>query len=169
MQFTTTLVALSSIAFAAAAPRLLAGRGPEDTLYVTFWENGCGDTKVGTSSTFYVSTYAGIFLPFEHRSDIVSQGTNPDVASTAPEACEINGHYNWQSVQIRQPTGADKYSVDFFSGEGCNNPISTFSENGCYTRKEIQVCKMPETYTDFVHVPVEPEGQQVITFRAHLL
>jgi hypothetical protein len=82
-------------------------------------------------------------------SDSVHQDPNAEEASTLPEACEINGHYNWQSVQIRQPSnGLSSYTVDFFSGEGCNNPISTFSEDGCYTRKRTRIEKiMPVGHT----------------------
>lgn len=60
MQFTAAFFALSGLALAAAVPQSLtterlAGRSPEDTLYVTFWKDGCGITGSGKSSTFYVS------------------------------------------------------------------------------------------------------------------
>jgi len=113
---------------AVAAPQAaLAGRAPQDNLLVTFWKNGCGQTGVGNSKTFVVNAQDG---------------------PSKPEACETNGLYNFQSVQIQQPSnGQTSYAIDFFSGEGCNNPVGTYSEDGCYT---------------------QPEGVQIITFRAHL-
>lgn len=56
MQLTNAILLLSGLSFAAAAPKHLASRDLDDTLYVTFWENGCYDDTPGTSSTFYVRT-----------------------------------------------------------------------------------------------------------------
>lgn len=107
MQLSAILFALSGLAFASAMPNPnpipLATRDIKDSLYVTFWENGCYDTKPGTQSTFSVNSRDG---------------------PGKPEECFNNGHYNWQSVQIRQPSNTKvKYVVDVFSGEGCNNPV----------------------------------------------
>jgi hypothetical protein len=45
MQLTTVFFALSGLAFAAAVPQALVPRDQiKDTLYVTFWQNGCYDT-----------------------------------------------------------------------------------------------------------------------------
>jgi hypothetical protein len=74
MQLPSLFFALGGLAFTTAAPQSLASRVVADNLYVTFWENGCYDTEPGTSSTFVVNNVDG---------------------PSFPEACEINGNYNW--------------------------------------------------------------------------
>ncbi|KAF2207845.1 hypothetical protein CERZMDRAFT_102112 [Cercospora zeae-maydis SCOH1-5] len=55
-----------------------------------------------------------------------------------PGDCLATGLYNWQSTEIRQDS-MKSYSIELFSGEGCNNPILTTEDDGCYTQPEGQV------------------------------
>jgi hypothetical protein len=103
--FALSVFALSGFALVSAAPQSFAARNalsPEDTLYVTFWENGCGPAENGNSATDYINNSDG---------------------NARPGDCVLNLHYGWQSVEIRQPSDGTLYSIDLFSGEGCNNPI----------------------------------------------
>lgn len=119
MQSFSLFFVLGNLAFAAAAPQPLAIRtdtglqsldtrttlAPPDTLYVTFWKYGCGPHKPeeSDSSTNYINE---------------SQGNG------RPGDCMKNNYDGWTAIEIRQPEQTwIKYSVELFSGEGCNNPL----------------------------------------------
>ncbi|CAK1366482.1 unnamed protein product [Cercospora beticola] len=114
--FCTIVVSLSTLAFVSAAPTLVTRNDKIDPLLLTFWENGCN--VEGTSNQ--------ITYPFSREGPAY------------PGDCVATGLYNWQSTEIVQDKGAS-YSIELFSGEGCNNPIVTVTENGCYTQPEGQI------------------------------
>jgi hypothetical protein len=66
------------------------------------------------------------------HSDLLNPPLDSEDGPGKPEECNINGNINWQSIQIQQPSSGDfKYSVDLFSGEGCNNPIAVSFPHSC--------------------------------------
>lgn len=83
---------------ASAAPTMSLQNRQATPLLLTFWENGC-NVDTPNQSTFVFSkdgpSYSGDCVP-------------------APA-------YNWQNLEVEQ--GTDKFTVEFFSGEGCNNSV----------------------------------------------
>jgi hypothetical protein len=151
MHPSTLFFALSALALANAAPgkSFIVQRSVEETLYITFWESGCGVEGNGNSGTHYIHW-------------------DPAQGSNKPEDCVLEANVGWQSANVRQPTDTQyKYSIDFFSGEGCNNPILV-SLRILITNKENIADKETKTVTENGCYN-QPEGQQFKTFRAHLL
>jgi hypothetical protein len=118
MQLSSIILVASGLAFVGAAPQPIPQDEPlppSYTLYVTFWEKGCQD-------------------PSDTNGNIASFTVN-DIDETAdrPEDCVQLTAYGWQSVDIVQPTdSAQRYSVDLFSGLGCNNPLIVIAVLACY-------------------------------------
>ncbi|PPJ59977.1 hypothetical protein CBER1_10148 [Cercospora berteroae] len=112
----TIVASLSALTFVNAAPTLVARNDKTDPPLLTFWENGCNVDGKSNQITYSFS----------------SEG------SSYPGDCVATGLYNWQSTEIFQDEGSS-YSIELFSGEGCNNPIVTATENGCYTQPEGQI------------------------------
>ncbi|PIA93764.1 hypothetical protein CB0940_05180 [Cercospora beticola] len=107
---------IGSLALVNAAPTILKRNDRTDPLLLTFCENGCGVDGVSNQVTY----------PFSNEG------------SAFPGDCVPTGYYNRQSVEIVQDS-EQSYTVELFSGEGCNNPILTVTEDGCYTQPEGQI------------------------------
>ncbi|CZT25273.1 uncharacterized protein RCC_11001 [Ramularia collo-cygni] len=114
----TVTVLSSMLTLVAAAPSNILSRNPSsDPMLLTWWDNGCAQPNPsdgpGNSNTYVFS----------------SEGPS------YPGDCVATPSYNWQSVKLQQDSDAS-YSVELFSGEGCNNPILTVTQDGCYTQPE---------------------------------
>lgn len=96
----TILALFTSLSLAGAMPTLTSRNGKTDPLLVQYWEAGCGVDGTSNRQTFVVS----------------------DEGPSYPGDCFATPNYGWQSVQMTQDSAAS-YSIDLFSGLGCNNPI----------------------------------------------
>ncbi|KAB8664831.1 hypothetical protein FH972_026255 [Carpinus fangiana] len=112
----TAIFGLVSVAAAAAVPSLTSRNAQDDPMLLTWWENGCDVAGDANQSTFVFS----------------------DDGPSYPGDCVPTPEYNWQSVKLDQDSGAT-YSVDLYSGEGCNNFITTVTAESCYTQPEGQI------------------------------
>jgi hypothetical protein len=91
---------------AAAVPSLETRATPE--AIVTAWRQGCGNYDCGTDlGCSYGITYGEGF-------------------PSNQEECYAVG-YGYNSLQLNVLDENDNWSVDVFSGEGCNNPLGVSS------------------------------------------
>jgi hypothetical protein len=156
MHFTSLALIASGMAFASAAPAAAPAPFALDdplpttyTLYVTFWEKGCQDPSDtdGNIATFTVNEV--------------------DETADRPGDCVQLTAYGWQSINILQPTDeAKKYSIEIFSGLGCNNPLLV-SLSLCAQDVEILTWNLQTVEDSMCYT--QPEGQMVQSFRANLL
>jgi hypothetical protein len=96
------LLLFIAAASAAAVPSLEARATPE--AIVTAWRQGCGNYECGTNLGCSYGTTYGEGFPSNQ------------------EECYAVG-YGYNSLQLNVLDENDNWSVDVFSGEGCNNPI----------------------------------------------
>ncbi|KAF2718950.1 hypothetical protein K431DRAFT_252125, partial [Polychaeton citri CBS 116435] len=108
------VVSAAAIPDSLSSSATLTSRNTEDdSLYVTFWENGCDVEGDANQLTYRVS----------------------NEGPSLPGDCLYANHYNWQSVKIIQDS-KKTYTIDLFSGEGCNNFVTTITTDGCFTAPE---------------------------------
>jgi hypothetical protein len=107
MHPSSILLILGGLAIANAAPQTSVFRRQEgwsdETAFITFWAKGCDADGSANQMTFTINETDGN----HHSGDCV--------------LLPIDG---WQSIDVVQPKNTEAvYSIELFSGEGCNNYI----------------------------------------------
>ena len=95
------LFALSAISLVNAAPAQASSldkRQTDQRLLITFWEAGCNTD--GGQSTFIYS----------------------DDGPSMSGDCEATANFGWKNYEVEN-LGTQSWSIEFFSGLGCNNPV----------------------------------------------